>query len=218
MPRMTLRPRYTPAAVDLPIAPADPVLTNALAQVFDLEGKVGSAFGALGPIAARDVVLLDVDGGRRQAELESMGARVRALDDLDPDRLPAGSADVVIGCWTGLGLGPASETRTLARLERVLRPEGRLLLVEDYGRDDVRQLFADPIREARLTAASDRRGPMATGGFRTRTLHCFWTFPAIAAARPLLEALFPETGSQVASTMTRPRLEHKVAVFHRTRD
>lgn len=214
---MILGPRYTPAAVDLPIAPADPVLTSALAQVFDREGRVGSAFAALGPVAARDVVLLDVDGGRRLAELESMGARVRALDDLDPDRLPAGSADMVIGTWTGLGLGPASETRTLARLERVLRPEGRLLLVEDYGRDDIRRLVADPLREARLTHASDRRGPMLAGGFRTRTLHCFWTFPAIDAARPLLEALFPETGSQVASTMTRPRLEHKVAVFHRTR-
>ncbi|MET1232747.1 MAG: class I SAM-dependent methyltransferase [Candidatus Limnocylindrales bacterium] len=203
--------------MDLPIAPSDPVLTSALADVFDLEGKVGRAFAALGPVADRDVVLLDADGGRRQAELASMGARVLALDDLDPDRLPAGSADLVIGCWTGLGLGPASEPPTLARLERVLRPEGRLLLVEDYGRDDIRRLVADPTREARQTHASDRRGPMVATGFRMRTLHCYWTFPDIESARHLLEGLFPETGALVASTMTRPRLEHKVAAYHRTR-
>jgi hypothetical protein len=192
-------------------------MTSALADVFDLEGKVGRAFADLGPVATRDVVLLDADGGRRQAELESMGARVRGLDDLDPDRLPAGSADLVIACWTGLGLGPVSETGTLARLERVLRPAGRLLLVEDYGRDDISRLVADPILEARERHASDRRGPMVASGFRTRTLHCYWTFPGIEAARPLLEALFPDTGALMASTMTRPRLEHKVAVYHRTR-
>ena len=210
-------PRYTPAAVDLPLTPAEPALTSALAAVFDIEGKVGRALEALGPVTDRDVVLLDGDGGRRQAELEAMGATVRALDDLDPGRLDAASADVVIGCWTGLGLGPAAEADRLAGLERILRPDGRLLLVEDYGRDDIRPLFADPDRDARLAAASDRRGPMLTHGFKTRTLHCYWTFPSLADAGPLLEALFPDTGRMVADAMSRPRLEHKVAVFQRTR-
>jgi len=209
--------RYTPAAVDLPIAPADPVLTSALAEVFDLEGKISRALDALGLMADKDVLLLDGDGGRRQADLEALGARVRAIDGLDPGRLPAGSADLVVGCWTGLGLGPAADPATLARLERVLRPEGRVLLVEDYGRDDIRPLYADPEREARLSLASDRRGPMLAAGFRTRTLHCFWSFPSVDAARSLLEALFPESGARVAASLARPRLEHKVAVFHRSR-
>jgi hypothetical protein len=210
-------PRYTPAAVDLPLSPSEPALTSALAAVFDIEGKVGHALEALGPVADRDIVLLDGDGGRRQAELETMGASVRALDDLDPGRLESGSADVIIGCWTGLGLGPAAEAGTLAGLERVLRMGGRLLLVEDYGRDDIRPLIADADRDARLTAASDRRGPMLTHGFRTRTLHCHWTFPSLDAARSLLVELFPDTGRDVAAAMSRPRLEHKVAVFQRTR-
>jgi hypothetical protein len=214
---MIIEPRYTPAAVDLPIALADPALTSALAQVFDVEGRVGRALEALGPVAKRDVVLLDGDGGRRQADLEAMGARVRAIDGLDPARLPAGSADVLLACWTGLGLGPVTDAEMLARLERVLRPEGRLLLVEDYGRDDIRPLYADPQREARLAAASDRRGPMLEAGFRTRTLHCYWTFPSTEAARALLEALFPGTAARVAASLVRPRLEHKVAVFHRSR-
>lgn len=203
--------------MDLPIAPADPVLTSALAEVFDLEGKVARALDALGPVAVRDVVLLDGDGGRRQAELEALGARVRAVEDLDPGRLPDGSADAVVGCWTGLGLGPAADPATLAALERVLRPDGRILLVEDYGRDDVRPLYVDREREARLASASDRRGPMLGAGYRTRTLHCYWTFPSIDAATALLEALFPLTGERVAASMSRPRLEHKVAVFHRSR-
>ena len=91
------------------------------------------------------------------------------------------------------------------------------MLVEDYGRDDIRALYADSRREGRLAAASDRRGPMLGAGFRTRTLHCFWTFPSTADARTLLEALFPETGARVTAGMTRPRLEHKVAVYHRSR-
>ena len=210
-------PRYTPAAVDLPIAPADPVLTSALVEVFDLEGKVARALEALGPVAARDVVLLDGDGGRRQAELESLGARVRALEGMDPGRLPEGSADAVVACWTGLGLGPAAVPSTLVGLERILRPGGRILLVEDYGRDDLRPLYADGEREARLASASDRRGPMLEAGYRTRTLHCYWTFPSLDTATSLLEALFPRTGASVAASMRRPRLEHKVSVFHRSR-
>lgn len=203
--------------MDLPITPADPALMSALAEVFDLEGKVGSALEALGPVAGRDVLLLDGDGGRRQAALEASGASVRAIDDLDPGGLPAGSADVVVGCWTGLGLGPATDPLILAGLERVLRPEGRLLLVEDYGRDDIRALYADPRREGQLALASDRHGPMLAAGFRVRTLHCFWTFPSTAAAGSLLAAVFPETGARVAAGMDRPRLEHKIAVFHRSR-
>lgn len=203
--------------MDLPITPADPALTSALAAVFDLEGKVGRALEALGPVAGRDVLLLDGDGGRRQADLEALGARVRAIDDLDAGRLPAALADVIVGTWTGLGLGPVTEPTVLAGLERVLRPEGRLLLVEDYGRDDIRALYTDPRREGRLAAASDRRGPMLGAGFRTRTLHCFWTFPSTASAMAFLEAVFPETGAGVAAGMTRPRLEHKIAVYHRSR-
>lgn len=209
--------RYTPAAVDLPIAPRDPILTSAIAQVFDLEGRIVRALEALGPLSDRDVVLLDGDGGRRQADLERAGARVRAIDDMDPDRLPDASADVAIGCWTGLGLGEVAEPRTAARLDRVLRADGRVLLVEDYGRDDLRALYADPAREARLKAASDRHGPMSAAGFRTRTLHCTWSFPSIEAAVELLTKLFPETGARVAASLTKPRLEHKVAVFHRPR-
>lgn len=211
-------PRYTPAAVDLPLMPADPALTSLLAAVFDQEGKVGRALDALGPVAGRDVVLLDGDGGRREADLTALGARVRAVETLDPARLPAEMADVVIACWTGLGLGPSAEPVILAGLQRVLRAEGRILLVEDYGRDDVRALYADPDREERLRSASDRRGPMFAAGFRLRTIHCFWTFPAAEDAGPLLAALFPITGPGVAAGLRRPRLEHKVAVFHRGRD
>jgi hypothetical protein len=203
--------------VDLPISLTDPALTSALALVFDLDGKVGRAIAALGPVAERDVVLLDGDGGRRQADLESRGARVRATGGLDVAALPAASADVLVGCWSGLGLGPAAEPATLRALERVLRPDGRLLLVEDYGRDDVRALVADPARDAALIAATDRRGPMLTAGFGVRTLHCHWAFPDLAAAAHLLEALFPVTAGPVVAALRRPRLEHKVAVFHRSR-
>jgi hypothetical protein len=136
---------------------------------------------------------------------------------LDLAALPAASADVVVGCWTGLGLGRATDPIVLAGLERVLRPGGRLLLVEDYGRDDLRALYADDERDARLTRASARRGPMLATGFRLRTLHCWWSFRTVDDAAALLSALFPATGATVAAGLRRPRLEHKVALFHRVR-
>ena len=62
---------------------------------------------------------------------------------------------------------------------RVLRPGGRLLVLHDYGRDDVSRLRGDLPDYGLL---SRRDGPFLRGGFKVRVVHCFWTFESIDEA------------------------------------
>jgi len=167
------------------------------------------------------VVVLDAGRGFRAENLAAIGARVTALAfprDCDEPaalariaELPAGEADVVVVPWSELA-SPASEF--LAQAERLLRPCGRLLLVHDYGRDDVWELMPD--RRDREVEWSQRRGPFLGAEFRVRVIHCWWTFESLESARELLVAGFGDPGRDVADRMKKPRLEYQVAIYHRS--
>ena len=196
---------------DLPIALEGP-LASELAAALDTEGKIVRALEALGPIADRDVVLLGTAGGARADDLEAAGARLRVVDDLAAARrLGDGVADVVLAWWSefrGLANGD------LEAVDAILRPGGRLLVIHDYGRDDVSRLRGDL---PEYGAWSRRNGPFLRNGFRIRVIHCWWTFETLDAARDFLGAAFGEAGSQLAAELRRPRLSYNVAVYHRTR-
>ncbi len=195
-------------------------LEEAFLGVVDIEGKLLAALDGLGPVCGRDVVLLDAGPGNLQRRLTECGARVTAVafaDRGDPDRaiaelaaLPGGEADVVLVPWSELAV---PDSIFLAVAERLLRPGGRLMLVHDYGRDDVWSLW--PERRDRLLLWSQRRGPFLRAGFRVRVIHCWWTFESVEHARDLLVAGFGESGAAVATLMKRPRLEYQVAIYHR---
>ena len=199
--------------------------TTELEDIFlglvDVEGKLTAALEDLGPVSGRDVVLLDAGRGFRQRQLAEIGARVKAVSFPDPAdeadvlarlaALPAGEADVVVAPWSELA---APGSPFIASAERLLRPGGRLLLVHDYGRDDVWNLL--PERRPRLVEWSQRRGPFLGAGFRVRVIHCWWTFESVEQARELLVAGFGESGAAVGDSMRRPRLEYQVAIYHRS--
>jgi hypothetical protein len=206
---------------DLPAPLPSPELEVAFLSVVDVEGKLMAALEDLGPITQRDVVLLDAGHGYRSRLMTEIGARVRAVT-LTPEAdesealdrmalLPQGQADVVVALWSELAV-PGSAF--VAAAERLLRPTGRLLIVHDYGRDDVWNLRPD--RRLRAVDWSQRRGPFLGAGFRVRVIHCWWTFPSVDQAAALLEAAFGEPGVEVAGRMKRPRLEYQVAVYHRS--
>ncbi len=188
-------------------------LAPRLAAVLDIEGKLPRALDALGPVRERDVVL--VGGGERRAEeLTKLGGRVRIIDSLTGDgaALPPAETDLVVSLWSafrGLDREELDEARRLAR------PSGRLLVVHDYGRDDVSQLFDGQPPRPEYGPWSRRDGPFLGAGFKVRVIHCWWTFPDLDEARDVLGDGFGEAGRRLASEMKRPRLSYNVAVYHR---
>jgi hypothetical protein len=192
---------------DLPIE-LDAALGGRLARALDVEGKIPRAFETLGPVDGRDVLLVDgTADGIRATQLEGLGARVttgplRAARD--------GSADVVVSCWTTFR-GP--DQADVVHAGRILRAGGRLLVLHDYGRDDVSRLRGDL---PEYGVWSRRDGPFLNGGFKVRVIHCFWTFDSIDDGRAFLRDAFGEVGLAVGEEMTRPRLTYNVAVYHRT--
>jgi len=125
--------------------------------------------------------------------------------------VPPESVDAVVARWSAFD---GADPRDLAEADRALRPDGRLLVVHDYGRDDVSRLRGD------LPAYglwSRRDGPFLSAGFRIRVVHCFWTFASLEAMTAFLGGAFGEVGAALAATLKRPRLSYNVAVYHRAR-
>jgi hypothetical protein len=197
---------------DLPLDLA-PDLAARLTSALDREGKVARALEALGPLGERDVVAV----GAGPIELRRLGesrARVRPIEKLPGDEataLPDASADAIVAAWSGFrGIDPEA----IDEADRLLRPAGRLLVVHDYGRDDVSRLRGDL---PEYGAWSRRDGPFLARGFRVRVLHCFWTWDELDEARTFLADAFGAAADGLAAGLKRPRLSWNVAVYHRTR-
>ena len=184
-----------------------------LASALDRERKIDRALEALGPIADRDIVI--VGGGEDEmARRTADGARLRSVGSLlddDAGAIADGSADTIVCAWSGFrGVDPDE----LAAADRLLRPAGRLLVVHDYGRDDVSRLRGDL---PEYGAWSKRSGPFLANGFRVRVIHCFWTFDTLVDAQRFLGEAFGADGVAHGGALKRPRLSYNVAIYHRTR-
>ena len=197
---------------ELPITVADE-LRAAFVQALDPPGKLVAAIAALGPVADRDVLVVDAQGGPFVDRVRAAGARVTSSPLQSPLRFAATDAsfDVALGLWSAFHGVDAAE---MTEVDRVLRPGGRLLVVHDYGRDDVSHLLGD---RPEYGAWSHRAGPFLTGGFRVRVVHCFWEFASLEETAAFLGAAFGDIGTSVAATLKRPRLSWNVAVYHRAR-
>ena len=187
-------------------------LTEQLARVLDVEGKILRAIDALGPVGGRDVVVVDGSAGVRARQLTDLGARVTLVPPTDDASYaaPDDSADVVVAFWSAFRDGLDQE---VARAARVLRPGGRLLVVHDYGRDDVAELRGELPEHGPW---SRRDGPFLRSGFKIRVVHCWWTFGSLDETRTFLAAAFGEAGRSLGARLTRPRLSYNVAIYHRT--
>ena len=196
---------------DLPIE-LDPGLADRLSRVLDVEGKLLRALDSLGPLRDRDVILVDGAGGIRARELTDLGGRVTLVESSGPAPFdaPDGSADVIVSYWSAFHAAPPDQ---LAHARRLLRPGGRLLVVHDYGRDDVATLRGDLPEHGPW---SRRDGPFLGHGFKVRVVHTWWTFESLEAAREFLSDAFRQAGKDLGDRLTRPRVSYNLAIYHRT--
>ena len=159
-------------------------LVPRLRAAADVEGKLVRALEALGPLAGRDVAFVDLPDGCLRDSLAAAGIEGRRLPLTSPLALgvPDASLDALVTLWSAFrGVDEAD----LAEADRVLRPDGRLLVVHDYGRDDVSALRDPQAPEYRVW--SRREGPfLRERGFKIRVVHCFWTFASIEEAQAFL--------------------------------
>ncbi len=201
---------------DLPFEPADAGSTQRLLRAVDADGKIQRELEAHGPLDGRDVVLFGVSSERARW-LATTGARLTILADppASRDGTVAASADIVLAMWTAFD-GPDRDEQ-LAQAQRLLRPEGRLLVVLDYGRDDL-DVVRGPEQTARLVEWSRRDGWFLSRGFRIRVLHTFWRFETVEEGGELLRAAYGPAAEAAISRLRRPRVAHNVAVYHWTRD
>ena len=199
---------------DLPFELPAPLATR-LRAAADVEGKLVRTLEALGPLADREVGFVDLPDGCLRDRIDAAGisglrlplSRPLALD------VPDQSLDAVVTLWTAFRGVSAPD---LEEADRALRPGGRLLVVHDYGRDDVSALRDPQSPEYRVW--SRREGPfLASAGFKIRVVHCFWTFASLEEARSFLADAFGATGEAVGARLKRPRLSWNVAVYHRWR-
>lgn len=196
---------------DLPID-LEAGLAERLARIVDIEGKIPRALESLGPVGGRDVILVDAPAGIRAQQLRALDARLTVVESQGPTPFdaPDASSDAVVALW-GPFVGHRADE--LAQAERLLRPGGRLLVVHDYGRDDVAGLRGDLPGHG---AWSRRDGPFLGNGFKIRVVHAWWTFGSLDDGRDFLESVFGPAGRATAEGLTRPRLSYNVAVYHRT--
>jgi hypothetical protein len=221
---------------DLPFEPADAGSTQRLLRAVDAEGKIPRALEAHGSFAGLDVVLVGASPERARWLTEA-GARLTVVSEpaaaraagpaaepgaesaaeqaAEPAWPSDASADIVVSFWAALD-GP-DRAEQLAQAQRLLRLEGRLMIVLDYGRDDL-DVVRGPERTASLVAWSRRDGWFLSRGFRIRVIHTFWRFETIEEGGELLRAAFGPAAEPAIGRLRRPRLAHNVAVYTWTRD
>ena len=199
---------------DIPFELSAP-LAQRLRAAVDLEGKIPNALETLGPLTDRRVGFFDVPAGPLLDTICARAAEAVPIEPAAPLRIdrPDESLDAIVSLWSGFrGVDEAA----LAEVDRVLAPDGRLLVVHDYGRDEVSALVDPDAPQYRLW--SRREGPfLRGGGFKIRVLHCFWTFSSVEDAQAFLGEAFGERGTAAGAALRRPRLAWNVAVYHRWR-
>jgi len=186
--------------------PSNPALADWTARAFDHERKLIRALVELGQIAGRDVAVVGTIPTWLRAELHTSGAHI--LEGSSGEPAAAGGADVALGAWSFRESLDVGITEALG----LLRPGGRLLIVHDYGRDEIDGLMGD---RPESTTWSHRGGPFTEAGFKIHVVHCWWTFDSIEDASRFLHDAFGDAGAEFAATLRRPRIAHNLAIYHR---
>lgn len=209
-------------------------LFELMSQAIDPEERIPAAMRALAPIEGR--VMLDVGAGigDRTILYASLAAHVYALEpNLTAQTLlrgrikssgasnvtvvPAGAesipladncVDVAYATWSYF-FGPGSEPG-LQEVERVVRPGGDLIVVQNYGHDELSRFWAAQETECELWPPW-----FAQHGFTCQVVDTIWRFRNRDEALAVLGFLWGEPARAYVLNHNRLEFDYRVAVYHR---
>jgi hypothetical protein len=203
---------------DFPLRLSNPAVLPELERVLDREHKIPAALEALGSLPGTRVLLVRPEPAFAGALIDRLAA-TSTVDRLPAPSVGDGSVDAIVTWFDAVAPVPADSSPALAEVkdaERILVPGGRLLVVHDYGRDELTPLEANAEAETRRIDWSRPKGWFLARGFKVRVLHCWLTFDSMDQATALLGRAFDREPGAVQAELRRPKVEWKVAVYHRT--
>ncbi len=229
-------PALLPAWTD-----ADPVLHDRLTAAIDPDRKVLAALERIVPLSGKRIA--DVGTGighyprllaRRTGRTYGIEAdptllaeaRRRAVDTHQPNirivegrptELPlrSGAVDIVLTA----GITPDDTSLPAIREAlRVLRPDGRLVVIGYYGRDDVAPLLEPEIVAQSIEATHRRTGWWLRNGFKIKVVHARVDLSDAELAHELLPRLYGDRGRAYLMAPHRTSLRLNLGLYHRGPD
>ena len=194
MPEPAARPYTSRPVADLPID-LETGLSEHLARILDVEGKIPRAIEALGPVEGRDVVVVDGSGGSarstaRRRSVPGSRSSTRAGRRRSTRPTPRPTSSSACGPRSAAPIDPTSTRR-----HGCSDPAGGSSSSTTTAVTTWRELRGDLPEYGTWTR---RDGPFLRSGFKIRVLHCWWTFDSLDEARTFLDAAFGEAGRTVA--------------------
>jgi len=226
-----------------PILPAwtdaDPALHARLEAAIDPDGKILGAIERIVPISGKRIAdvgtgighypmllarrtgrtygvesdpALLAEARRRAAEMHQPNIRIV---EGEPTALPLrdGAVDIVL---TSLIDPDDASLPAVAEALRVLRPDGRLIVIGFYGRDDVSALLEPEVVEHVREATQRRTGWWLRNGFKIKVVHAKLDLGDSETAHELLPRLYGDRGRAYLMGPHRRMLRLNLGLYHRT--
>ena len=209
-------------------------LFELMAQAIDPEERIPAAMQVAAPLEGQALLDVGAGVGDRTIVYARLAGHVYALEP-DPRALPIlrgrcksagatnvtvvpgsvesipledGAVDVAYATWAYF-FGPGSEAG-LREVERVVHPGGHIVVVQNYGRDELSQLW--PPNEAECETWPPW---FQEQGFACQVVDTVWRFRTIDEALAVLEFLWGEGARTHVLQQEKTEFGYKVAVYHR---
>jgi SAM-dependent methyltransferase len=209
-------------------------LFDLMAQAIDPEERIPAAMRAAAPIEGRALLDVGAGVGDRTIVYARLACHVYALEP-DPKAqpflrgrikssgatnvtvVPAGaeaiplednSVDVVYATWAFF-FGPDSELG-LREVERVVRPGGDIVVVQNYGQDELSRFWSPDESECETWPPW-----FAEQGFTCTLVDTVWRFETTDEALAVLEFLWGKGAREYVLEKDKAEFGYRVAVYHR---